>query len=358
MMKQISYPIFRFFLFFFAGLIVVSFALFFLFLNQNNLTWSEYWQTSDQFGSISLPKLKITKGIKTLHKEINLPALDKLFVSVDIETISFVESDREDILVVYDYRHPNSPEYSIDFKAFSTDEENRIIASTQSTSNSLSPSLIGNLNDIYRGSVAIHVPKGFRFDTLSITTTFANINPENSYPYANNFFVTSSMGNVTLQIDSPKDLVLVDCDLGNAYITASAPINTFDVLCNLGSCQLNFKDSLRTLYLVNDFGSNSVYLTKELENSIIQSNSGSISLYAETLPKFLNASSINGNILAYLGENNDTDASSVQGIVVSHYPLSDRTEASIQIRTHNGNIELKKPSAESREHFMEKFQEE
>lgn len=354
MMKHYSYPIFRFFLFFFAGLIVVSFGLFFLFLNQNKLSWSEYWETSYKFGSISLPKLKISKGIKTLHKEINLPAMDKLFISADIETISFVESEREDILVVYDYRHPNSPEYSIDFKAFSTKDENRIIASTQSIRNPLTHTM-SNLNDVYRGSVVVHVPKGFHFDTLSITTTFANISPENVYPNADNLFVTSSMGNVTLQIDTPKDLVLIDCDLGNATVSSSAPINTFDVLCNLGNCHLNFKDSLGTLLLVNDFGSNYVHLAKGLENSIIRSNSGSVSLYTSTLPKSCTITTINGDISAHLSKNDNTYASSVDGTVDSAFALNEDAESAINLTTHTGNILISLPSEQALEQFKDNF---
>ncbi len=335
-----------FFLCFFSSFVVLAFLLFFLFLAQNNLSWSEYWQRTEIYGSIPIPKLKITKGIKTLHQELTFPTADIINITVDIEKVSFVEEEREDILVVYDYRHPHSPEYDIDFKAFLSEDLLQIIATTQSSQKKALPIESINPDSIYRGSVTIHVPKGFRFQTLSLTTSLLDIRSDMLYENCDSYILSSLMGNIDLALYAPKNLVSIDADLGNVSVRAKAPIQTFDLFSNLGNSFLNFEKELDTLYVLNDFGSCTVLLEKKLTAATVQSNVGDIRLFFGSLPDALNVYTLTGNLFGYIAENLISTAATEQGTIRSYFRLDQTENPSYYFMSSTGDITLLPPKKE------------
>lgn len=349
-----SRRIVTFFLSFFAGLMIFAVVLFSIFLAQNKLSWSEYWEKSDVYGSIPLPKLKFTKGIKTLHEEFTFAVSGKLNISVDIETVSFVEEDRDDILVVYDYRHPNTPEYQISFKAFATEDGIRIIASTQSNHSKDTKLPLSVIDDIYRGSVTIHLPRGHHFESVTIASSFANIDQAYLYENSDYYLLNSSMGNIDFTVNKPKKLISVDCDLGNTNITTNSKVDAFDVISSLGNCYLNFKQDVGTIYLLNDFGSNYVMLEQNLEGAIIQTNSGDIQFFLNrSIPASFSASTISGEILAYLPKNEVTSALTVEGKVDSYFEVNQAKHPDVILSSHAGNIMLKPVDEEGRRLFQD-----
>lgn len=336
-------PVFLFFLSLFSVFLLAACLLFGSFLRQNDLSWSEYWRNSEVYGSIPLPKLKFTKGIRTRHQELSFAAVPKIGITVDIETVSFIEEDRSDILVVYDYRHPNSPEYDIDFKAFLTDDLLQIAATTKARRQSSLPIATITSDGIYRGSVTIHVPKGFHFQSLTLTTSLLDINSAVLYENSDNYMLSSLMGNIDLVLSGPKQLVSLDADLGNVSVVAKAPVGSLDLFSNLGNSYLNFTDSLGTLYVVNDFGNNVILLEKGLDAATVQSNVGDILLFLAQLPESLNIYTLTGNITAYLEENSVSAASSAQGVTDSYFPLATAGDPALSFFSAGGNIRLLPP---------------
>ena len=324
-------PVFLFFLSLFSACLIIACGLFCTFLYQNGLTWSEYWQNSQVYGSIPLPQIKFTKGIRTRHQELTFAAVPKIGITVDIETVSFVEEDRQDILVVYDYRHPNSPEYDIDFKA---------------RQKSTLPIATITSDGIYRGSVAVHVPTGFHLQSLALTTSLLDINPSLLYENSDNYVLSSLMGNIDLALSAPKQLISLDADLGNVSVVANAPVESLDLFSNLGNSYLNFADSLGTLYIINDFGNSVILLEKDLTAATVQSNVGDISLFLANLPESLNIYTLTGNISAYLSENSVSSADSAQGSTNSYFPLTTAEDPAFSFFSAGGNIRLLPPKKE------------
>lgn len=338
------------FIAFFSTLVILSFALFFTFLHQNNLTWSEYWKNSDIYGSITLPKLKFNKGIKTIHEEVNFPLVSKLSITVDIESVSFVEEERDDILVVYDYRHPNASEYDIRFQSFHAEEEIHLIAGTKAKQgNHRIPLLNNDLSDIYRGSIVVYVPKAYQFQTLSITTSFSNIDRESVYQNADNFVFASSMGNIQFEVNTPKQVVSINTDLGNISIYGNADIHTLDVISNLGNCYLQCDKSLHTLYLLNDFGNSTIVMKDSLFGANIQTNVGNTVIYNQNLPRFLSATSLSGDISAYFPENDSCYIHSVNGRTDSYFSIQDSDRPHFSFESHNGDISILKNDSQALE---------
>lgn len=335
-----------FFISLFSSMLILSIGLFFFFLGQNNLSWTEYWNNPTAYGSINIPKLKFTKGIKTLHEEVTFPWVDRIKITVDIELISFVEEERSDILVVYDYRHPADPDYNIDFKAFSSHEELQIIATTKAKETSSLPFIAGNLNDIYRGSITLHLPKNLALDTLSITTSTVDINQDMLYRHANNYNLTSSLGNIDFKVDSPKQMISVDSDLGNVSVLAYAPIEIFDLISNLGAAYLYFKKPLNTLYLINSFGKNTVLVEDDLFAANIQNNVGDIDFFSIKTPKMLNVYSLSGDIFAYINQNSSTYFESVEGKTSSYFPSTQDDNPLLYLYSKAGNIKVLPPSTD------------
>lgn len=336
--------IFIFFFSVFSACLVLSFVLFFTFLQKNDLTWNEYWKNSQVYGSIPLPQLKFTKGIRTRHQELTFAAVPKISITVDIETVSFIEENRQDILVVYDYRHPNSPEYNIDFKAFVADDLLQISATTKARQQSSLPIATITSDGIYRGSIAIHVPTGFVLESLTLTTSLLDINSSFLYEHCQNYVLSSLMGNIDLVLSSPKQLLSLDADLGNVSVVANAPVESLDLFSNLGNSYLNFTDSLGTLYVINDFGNSVILLEKSLSAATVQSNVGDISLFLGRLPDSLNIYTLSGNIMAYLAENENSAAKSSQGTTGSYFPLSLAEEPAFSFISAGGNIQLLPPN--------------
>ncbi|RRD93572.1 hypothetical protein EII17_12090 [Clostridiales bacterium COT073_COT-073] len=337
--------LFLFFIAFFCGLILLAFTLFFIFLAKNNLSWNDYWQQSDIYGtSLTLPKLKFTKGIKTLHREMNFPVSKKLKITVDIENISFVEENREDILVVYDYRHPHAPEYHIDFKAFFIRDEIQIIATTTAKKQNSLPFSAADLDGIYRGSIEIHLPKDLQLETLALTTSGLNIEQNMLYENADSYILTSSMGNISFVINQPKKLISVETDLGNCSVLTQAPVEIFDLISNLGNAYLDFEQSIDTLYVINSFGNSTVVFNDSLTAGNIQSNVGKVHLFGRKLPDNLNISTLTGDILTYLSQNPSTYLSTVDGTVSSYFELTDQLDPRLYITSHAGNIQVLPPT--------------
>lgn len=338
--------VFLFFLSLFSACLIIACGLFCTFLYQNGLTWSEYWQNSQVYGSIPLPQIKFTKGIRTRHQELTFAAVPKIGITVDIETVSFVEEDRQDILVVYDYRHPNSPEYDIDFKAFVSDDLLQISATTKARQKSTLPIATITSDGIYRGSVAVHVPTGFHLQSLALTTSLLDINPSLLYENSDNYVLSSLMGNIDLALSAPKQLISLDADLGNVSVVANAPVESLDLFSNLGNSYLNFADSLGTLYIINDFGNSVILLEKDLTAATVQSNVGDISLFLSNLPESLNIYTLTGNISAYLSENSVSSADSAQGSTNSYFPLTTAEDPAFSFFSAGGNIRLLPPKKE------------
>ena len=336
-------PVFLFFISLFSACLIIASVLFGIFLYQNDLTWAEYWENSQVYGSIPLPQLKFTKGIRTRHQELTFAAMPKIGITVDIETVSFVEEERQDILVVYDYRHPNSPEYDIDFKAFASDDLLQITATTKARQQSTLPIATITSDGIYRGSVVIHVPMGFHFQSLTLSTSLLDINPSLLYENSDNYVLSSLMGNIDLVLSAPKQLISLDADLGNVSVVANAPVESLDLFSNLGNSYLNFADSLGTLYVINDFSNNVILLEKDLTAATVQSNVGDISLFLPKLPESLNIYTLTGNISAYLPENSVSSADSAQGITDSYFPLTMAEAPAFSFFSAGGNIRLLPP---------------
>ncbi len=341
-MKNVK-PLFLFFLCLFSGFLVISGILFFTFLRQNDLTWSEYWQNSEIYGSIPLPQLKFTKGIRTRHQELTFPAVPKIGITVDIETVSFVEEDRADILVVYDYRHPNSPEYDINFKAFLADDLLQITATTKARQQSSLPIATITSDGIYRGSVTIHLPTGFHLQSLSLATSLLEINQAVLYENSDDYVLSSLMGNIDLVFSTPKRLISLDADLGNVSVTAKAPVKSLDLFSNLGNAYLNFTDSLDTLYVLNTFGNSVILLEKGLSAATAQSNVGDITLFLANLPESLNIYTLTGNITAYLAENSVSVMTSAQGSVSSYFSIPAIENPAFSFFSTGGDIRLLAP---------------
>lgn len=346
--------LFFFFLILFSIFLGLSLLFFFLFLSKHRLSWSEYWNADGRQPKMTntLSNLNRNRGIKTKHQEYIFPMQKRINLSVDIEEIRFVEEERDDIQIIYDYRYPSQPEYDIDFHAFVESDTLIMNASTTPKNPSVfsTPDTAGE--GAYRGSVSIHLPQGAMLDTLSIRSSLLSIEPRHLYENCHRIFITSTLANIYLEFEKPKQLISIDSDLGNVSLHAKSRVDVLDLFSNLGNADLRFEEDLHTLYLMNRIGNTKVLLEKHLEGGNLQSTSGHLEIFSKHIPKFLFLNSNSGNLKVYLPENSETYAESTNGTVFSEFAVHRSTDkqnspSNIMLCSESGDIQILLPGAYS-----------
>ncbi|PKM51113.1 MAG: hypothetical protein CVV02_08160 [Firmicutes bacterium HGW-Firmicutes-7] len=203
----------------------------------------------------------------TVSQTDNFTLPDSIVINSSLEDVIFIEEDRSDIMVEYYNEYPNSPLYSIDYKIEQL-ENTLYINSYYSVTNIF-------IDRAYASYINVHIPKDYQCNILDLTLSMGEITNHSIFDNINNLYLSASLGNVELDITTPKESISVNSEMGAITLNVSAPVQSFDSKSNFGEIKLNFTETIGTLVCELDMGSLEITSDKNIEHARFSTKMGS-----------------------------------------------------------------------------------
>ncbi|PKM93829.1 MAG: hypothetical protein CVU84_13020 [Firmicutes bacterium HGW-Firmicutes-1] len=235
----------------------------------------------------------------TASQTDNFSLSDSIVINSSLEDVIFVEEDRTDIMVEYYNEHPSSPLYSVEYKVEQV--ENTLYINTYY---SVTDIFIDREYDSY---IKVHVPTDYVCNTLDLTLSMGEITNQSIFGKINNLYLTSSLGNIDLDITTPKESISVHSEMGDIDLRVSAPVTSFDSTSNFGEMSLDFTDIIESLVCELDMGSLDITAAKNIEVVNLTARMGEIVADFNGKVANLNTSTEMGNVdLSFANNKNST----------------------------------------------------
>lgn len=237
-------------------------------------------------------------------------------IKCDLEDIRFIKEDRNDIQVDYYRVVPDSPLYKVDYKVKSSNDTLDINVSTVMNG--------FHFNNNYEGEITIRVPMDYRCEELHIRSSLGNLSNEDIYEATDSLYVEVDLGNVELDIESPKDVLELKCNLGDLKLNLYGKVNTLKIEANLGSVKLSS--------------------SKAIEQLTIDANMGQVIGTFKDYVGYVNAETNMGNLELTFYENDDSLVYGKSDMGSFHSDLettNNRSKAQIVATANMGKVEIR-----------------
>lgn len=235
----------------------------------------------------------------TTFQTDNFSLSDSIVINSSLEDVIFITENRSDIMVEYYIEYPNSSLYSIDYKA-------------EQVENTLYINTYYSVTDIfidrdYESYIKVHVPTNYECNILDLTLSMGEITNQSIFDNVNNLNISASLGDIDLEIKSPKESILVVSEMGNIDIKVSAPVTSFESKTNFGEMKLDFTDYVGSLICDLDMGSLELTSENDIQVASFTTRMGSTEGSFNGKIANLTASADMGNIeLSFANNKNST----------------------------------------------------
>lgn len=272
----------------------------------------------------------------TIEESESFGLAKELFVSSTIESISFIEEDRSDILVEYYRELPDSKLYDVNYST--SESENKLnITATLKIGNM-------NLNRTYGGEIKIHLPKDYHFDKVTVDTGMAKIRSANIYTDTDELSVIASFGDIDVVIEQPIRDVNVSCNFGSIDLRCESTIDNLDVDCDMGSIDLEVNAPISQLDVTENMGDVNLNASAEISHVDIVSNMGTVRAdFLETVGG-MDLDTNMGDVDVYFYENADmhVHADTDLGNVKSDFPIVSAGKTDFRFTSNMGSVSVHK----------------
>ncbi len=204
----------------------------------------------------------------TQSDETSFALPESIILDIGTDELIFIEEDRKDILVVYVNEYPDTPLYQVDYH---TEMKNDTLYITSSQN---IKSLY--LDKDYESRITIHVPQDFKLDTLDLTMSMGEITQQSIMNNVDNLILSANLGDIDVEIDSPKDSLSIDCAMGSIELDVNAPVKTLDCQASFGEVNLNLGSSVGSLSTSADMGSINITAQSDIQTVELSAQMGSI----------------------------------------------------------------------------------
>lgn len=273
----------------------------------------------------------------TTSKTNNFDLPETIVIDVSLETIEFVEEDRTDILVEYYNEYPNSPLYKAEYFPELIDSTLYIRTNYKITDLFIDKK--------YDSKITLHVPKDYICKNLDITLSMGELNDKSIYKNASNLKLTAKLGDIDVNITTPKDTLIVNSEAGNIDLEISAPVSIFESKSNYGETKLDFNEKVGSLFCELDMGNLTVRTEKPIDIASLSAKMGNIEAnFSENVEK-LTASAEMGNVEMVFGNNNDSTVyiDTDMGNINSDFELvKENDHPDFKVYSNMGNVSLDK----------------
>lgn len=269
-------------------------------------------------------------------KKNNFPLCDTLVINVTLENLKFVEEDRTDILVEYTNEHPDTNLYQIDYRAEKIDQT--LYVETEYAISDLF------IDKEYKSGIVIHVPKNYTFKNMDMTLSMGQVNSDNIYEHVNNLKITSNLGDIRLDITTPKDSLIVDNDAGNMELTVSAPISEFEAKSSFGESKFEFEDTVKSIVCDLDMGNLTLETQKPIDQVSLVTNMGNINATFQEHVNRLTARSDVGNVDMKFHNNQDSTVfleADMGNVNTDFTVVKENDHPDFKVSADLGNVNLK-----------------
>lgn len=262
---------------------------------------------------------------------------ETIVIDVSLENIAFIEEDRTDILVEYFNEHPNSPLYKFDYSPKMID--NTLYITTNYTITDLF------IDKTYKSKITIHVPKDYVCKNLDITLSMGELTNKSIFNNVSNLKLTAKLGDIDVDITSPKDSLIVNSEAGNIKLNMSAPVELFESKSNFGEINLEFSDNVGSLLSELDMGNLDIESKKPINVVSLSAKMGNIEGDFIGKVSELTAAAEMGNIEMTFGSNEgstvyiDTDLGNIDSDFES---VKENDHPNFKVYSNMGNVTLKK----------------
>jgi len=259
---------------------------------------------------------------------------EEIFISASIEEVTFIEDDRNDILVEYYRELPNTKNYEVTYKASASDDKLSIFTTLKIKNISI--------DKAYDGTIKIYVPIDYTFEKVTIDSGAAKITSNNIYTNTKSLSTIASFGDIDIEISSPIDEVLISCNFGSVDVQVNDIIKELDVTCDMGKINLTINDKVDILTVNEDLGDVVINATSPLGSVEITNSMGSIKAdFLESVKEVVIENNMgdidanfykNDNISIYI----DTDLGSIH----SDFPTTASKDTNYKFSSDMGSIKV------------------
>ncbi len=273
----------------FAIMIILSIAVASSYINRNNLSGSDLWgnsshiQFSDDWefnGLFSSNHRSNEFETLVLTQTDTFDLKSELFISSSIEEITFIEEDRNDIMIEFYREYPDTSTYNVKYEV--TETIDRInISSTLSIRGLI-------INKDYSGNIKVHIPTDYHFNKVTLDSSATVMNTDNIYTKTDVLTILADFGDIDINIDQPIETVSINCDMGaikiytskaignldisndigDLFFNIDAPVNNANFSSNLGQISGEFKDEVGQVNASTDLGNIDITFHKN-ENMVV-----------------------------------------------------------------------------------------
>jgi len=260
----------------FLLMIVASLTIGSSYIKQNNINIEELFRDSV---NLDIDSINSYNNIFTSNKASQFNTISKsqsdnynltsnLFISTTVEEVTFVEENRNDIMVDYHLEYPDSSLYNHRVSITSKNDQLSIVSTFK----------VGNMavNQEYNNYITIHVPEGYVFDSITMDSSLTVIDPDNIYTKTNNLYLIANYGDVELTIDYPLENLELTADFGSIDLNINDKIKNLTVTCDMGDINIDSQNTIGTITISNDFGNFDFDFDQPVKAMIVNCDLGSI----------------------------------------------------------------------------------
>ncbi len=184
-------------------------------------------------------------SLLTIHEENSFDIVSNFEIHSSTEDILFVSEERDDILVIFDRKLPDTDKYDLTYSASSTKDTIRIKSDLD---------IKGYYsNKHYKGSITIYVPVDYHCDILTIES---DISPRTlSLPdHVNSLKAQVAFGSIDIDVTTPLDLLDLSINAGDLNFTTTQPVDTIKASVDTGNLNFQLSETARFVEIDNDLG--------------------------------------------------------------------------------------------------------
>lgn len=272
---------------------------------------------------------------RTITKTAQFPLTDEIFITADFEKITFIEEERNDLLVDYYREYPETDKYQVNFDT-QLDDSSLYITSFSSTNNLA-------ITQNYIGKLQIHVPKDSHFKKISIESDAAVLTDSNLYTNTDVLSLVANMGDIDINLEDSLDSLFVNCDLGTVSIKTQQEINQFEISTNFGSVNLDINADIDALTITENLGDTQLHSTHDINELSIINDVGNINADLNGKMDTIHMSTNLGDIDVTLPSSIDNIyASTDLGDVHSEFTQVESSSSSYAFSSNLGSIHITK----------------
>jgi len=331
----------------FTLMIIVSITIASSYMTRNNISFISLFEETSSlefdnnfefkldnlFNNIDLSSRYDTKLIEDSQ---TFDLVKEIFISSSIEEIVFIQEEREDIKVDYFRELPDSKYYSVDYNINDTNSRLNITATMSVSAKNLT------INNDYKGSITIYVPKEYLFDKITLDSSISTLKSENIYPFTKNLTLISSLGDIDIDITEPLNSLNITSKLGSIKLEIKSEINKLYINCDLGKINLTIDESIGDLAIEENLGDIKITSNAPIGISKIHNNMGKLEGTFTKKVESIDFSTNMGSIDISLLDNDDISiyTETNLGSVESDFPTASKEQTDFIFTSNMGKIKV------------------